>query len=126
MLLNFGYTEAGDLSRWSGSKNNISQGFKYDKVGVYNEAKAYEDAMIYRDATYEQNTGIFWVSCFTSRGYMTVYFEYKNDQIYVHCGCFSGTINEFTTKVNDTYGGTVHVTMYYRVIQLGEIGIGVQ
>lgn len=37
------------------------------------------------------------------------------------CGCFSGTIDEFATKVNDTHAGDIHGEMYHLAIQMAKL-----
>ena len=46
-----------------------------------------------------------------SRNDCTTFF-YSNNQIYVCCGCFTDTLNEFLLKVSKTHKGNVHFTNY--------------
>ena len=42
---------------------------------------------------------------------------YRTDQgIYVKCGCFFGTVDEFASKVKDTHGDNKYANQYFKVI----------
>ena len=43
---------------------------------------------------------------------------WSKDQTPVVCGCFKGTIEEFTTKVVETHGETVHAQNYLKFIEI--------
>ena len=42
---------------------------------------------------------------------------YRTDKgVYVKCGCFFGTVDEFASKVKDTHGGNKFANQYLKVI----------
>ena len=55
-----------------------------------------------------------------SRKAYTTY--YKTDKgIYVKCGCFSGTLDEFVAKVKKTHNGNTHERDYLALVEFVEI-----
>ena len=60
---------------------------------------------------------IFRISDIGSR--MGTTFAYNTDKgIYVKCGCFFGTLDEFAAKVEQTHGDNKHGRVYKAVIKL--------
>jgi hypothetical protein len=44
---------------------------------------------------------------------------YRTDKgVYVKCGCFFGTVDEFASKVKDTHGDNKYANQYLKVIGL--------
>jgi hypothetical protein len=42
---------------------------------------------------------------------------YRTDKgVYVKCGCFFGTVDEFASKVKDTHGNNKYANQYFKVI----------
>jgi uncharacterized protein YjbI with pentapeptide repeats len=42
---------------------------------------------------------------------------YRTDKgVYVKCGCFFGTVDEFVSKVKDTHGDNKYANQYFKVI----------
>ena len=42
---------------------------------------------------------------------------YRTDKgVYVKCGCFFGTVDEFASKVKDTHGDNKYANQYFKVI----------
>ena len=42
---------------------------------------------------------------------------YRTDKgVYVKCGCFFGTVDEFASKVEDTHGDNKYANQYFKVI----------
>ena len=67
-----------------------------------------------------KDKGILVIGNIGSRNdYTTVYNTDKG--IYVKCGCFLGTIEEFATKVKETHGGTEHERDYLTMVEFAKI-----
>lgn len=58
-----------------------------------------------------------------SRNAFTTFFHDKDQEISVSCGCFSGKIDEFEKKVNETYGDSKYGREYKAAIELAKIHI---
>lgn len=53
----------------------------------------------------------------------TTFFHDKDQEISVSCGCFSGKIDEFEKRVNETYGDSKYGREYKAAIELAKIHI---
>lgn len=51
-----------------------------------------------------------------SRNDFTTFIKTNDDDIYVHCGCFAGTLDEFNFKVLETHGDNKHSRDYMDAI----------
>ena len=114
-LIDFGNVKAGDLGGGIESEKNLSQ---------EGNCWVYGNALVYGNARVCGRQDIFWISCTRSRGDTTTFFQTQKGQIYVCCGCFRGTIDEFETKVNATHGGNMHAEMYHLAIQMAKLKLG--
>lgn len=55
----------------------------------------------------------------------TVFYKADNHKLcMVKCGCFSGTITEFSDKVKETHGDNKHAQDYAREIEIAKIIFG--
>lgn len=55
--------------------------------------------------------------------YTTMYHTVKG--VFVLCGCFSGTLEEFAAKVKETHKGTKHERDYLALVEFAKIKFGV-
>lgn len=70
-----------------------------------------------------KDKGILLIGNIGSRyGYTTIYNTDKG--IYVKCGCFFGTIDEFVTKVKETHKGNEHERDYLAMVEFAKIKFG--
>ena len=51
-------------------------------------------------------------------GYTTIY--HTDNGVFVKCGCFSGTIEKFARKVDETHGGNKHAQDYKSLIEFAK------
>ena len=67
-----------------------------------------------------KNKGILLIGNIGSRNdYTTIYNTDKG--IFVQCGCFFGTIDEFVAKVKETHKGTEHERDYLAMVEFAKI-----
>ena len=52
-------------------------------------------------------------------GYTTIY--HTNKGVFVQCGCFNGTLDEFSAKVKKTHSGTKYESDYLALIEFAKI-----
>ena len=64
----------------------------------------------------EKNTDIFIAGPLGSRGGYTTFFH-TDKGIFVCCGCFRGTIDEFVLKVKETHGDNEHAKNYLAIAE---------
>lgn len=108
---------------------------------VYGNACAYGNAEIYGDAHVAGRASVHGDTCIDgnaevmhSRDYLTVapigsrggpttFFRNAEGGIYVKCGCFSGSIEEFLQKVEKTHKNNRHAAAYRLAAELAQIQI---
>ena len=126
----------------------------YDDAEVYGNARVYDDAEVYGHARVSGNARVYddaevygdaWVSGHArvsgnaevsghtdyvligrigSRFGFTTFFRNKNNEIYVSCGCFLGTLAKFRKKVKETHGtDTKYAKVYQAAADLAEMQI---
>ena len=64
----------------------------------------------------EKNTDIFIAGPLGSRNSYTTFFH-TNKGIFVRCGCFRGTLEEFTAKVKETHNNNEHARDYLAIAE---------
>jgi len=98
------FAEVGDLGGWIESEKNIS-----------GDAWVYGDAQVYGNADY---------CCFQSFGStnrITTVFREESNKLKIVCGCFSGTLEEFTEQVKETHGDNKFSKEYFAIIEVIKI-----
>jgi len=95
----------------------------YGDARVYGNARVSGDAEVYGDARVYKSTHLLQVGAIGSRDGTTTFFRTKEKEIYVKCGCFEGSIEEFEKKVVTTHAGTKHEKTYKLAIELAKAQI---
>lgn len=141
-LKDFGNVKAGDLGGYIEKEENLSQdgnAWVYDSalvydnawiygnarvfgdVGVFGNACVYDNAWIYRDAQISNNADYIYFKGFGSENRNTTMFKTKNRDVYVSCGCFTGSLRAFMDKVKETHGNTKYAKEYLACIEVAKI-----
>ena len=60
------------------------------------------------------------VGAIGSRQDVTTFYRHQDGMIYVWCGCFNGTLDDFETKVHKTHAGTTHERAYMAAIRMAK------
>ena len=92
----------------------------YDNARVCGNARVYGDARVCGNARVYGDAQVFWVSKIGSRLGTTTFFKSKLG-VEVSCGCFSGTLEQFEAKVNETHGNNKHGEEYRLAIELAKL-----
>ena len=96
----------------------------YDNVSIFGDACVSDCAYI---SGYARICGDAWIHsetdylCFKGLGSQnrnTTFFKCKDGHIHVSCGCFSGSIQEFETKVKKTHGDSKYAKEYLACIEV--------
>ena len=99
----------------------------YDNVSIFGNAYISGCARI---SGYARICGDAWVHsetdylCFKGLGSQnrnTTFFKCEDGHIHVSCGCFSGSIQEFETKVKKTHGDSKYAKEYLACIEVVKI-----
>ena len=90
---------------------------------VYDSARVCGNAWVYGNAEIKRIQDVLVVGRIGSRNDFTTFFRKKDGGISVKCGCFCGTIDEFTEKVSETHGDNKHGRVYHKCAELAKIQI---
>lgn len=116
-LASFSDVAAGEIGGWIENESNLSQ---TGDARVYGDAWVYGDARVFGDARVCGDAQVFWVSKIGSRLGTTTFFKSKLG-VEVSCGCFSGTLEQFEAKVNETHGNDKYGEEYRLAIELAKL-----
>ena len=108
-LIDFSDVKKGELGGFIEKEENLSHG---------------GDAWVYGNARVSGNADYVLIGRIGSRFGFTTFFRNKNNEIYVSCGCFLGTLAKFRKKVKETHGtDTKYAKMYQAAADLAEMQI---
>ena len=132
-LIDFGNVKKGELGGFIEKEENLSHennAWVYDDAWVYGDARVYDHARVYGDARVSGNAEVSGNADYVligrvgSRFGFTTFFRNKNNEIYVSCGCFLGTLAKFRKKVKETHGtDTKYAKVYQAAADLAEMQI---
>ena len=107
----------------------------YDDAWVCGDAKVYGDAWVcgdakvYGDAWVSGNAEVFNTRHFfvqgpigSRNGFITFY-RTKDNTVEVRCGCFSGSLQKFVDRVEETHGGSRYEKEYKLAAELAKVCI---
>ena len=104
----FGDIVKGQKGGFIEKESNLSQGGNAWVCG---------DAKVYGNADY------LVIGPIGSRNDITTFFKTANNDIKVSCGCFTGNIEEFLEKVNETHGNNNYAKEYKTAVEIAKIHI---
>ena len=141
-LIDFWDVRAGDLGGYVEKEENLSQygsAWVSDNAFVLGNARVsdnawvsgdtlvcgnaqvYGNAHIYGNARVYDNADYIYLKGFGSHSHSMTMFRGENENIYVSCGYFSGTLQEFESKVKETHGNNKFAREYLALIEAAKI-----
>ena len=93
----------------------------YDDAHVFGDAWVCDNARVSGDAWVCDNADYICLKGFGSHNRNTTMFRTKNGNICVSCGCFSGTLEEFESKVKETHGNNKFAREYLALVEVAKI-----
>ena len=93
----------------------------YDNAHIYDHADIYDHVNISGNAHISDDADYLYLKGLGSENRNTTFFKYKDGHIHVSCGCFSGNLAEFETKVKKTHGDSKYAKEYLACIELVKI-----
>ena len=136
--------KSGDMGGWLETEENLSHNgaaWVANSACVMDSARVTDSALVMGTACVTGKarvTGKAWVSgnarvmkssdCITigaigSRNDTTTFYRGADGKIYVSCGCFNGTIDDFAAEVKQVHAGTKHERTYLLAIELAKAQI---
>ena len=122
----FGSVKTGEFGGYIEKEENLSH---FGDAWVYGNAKVYGDARVSGNARVYGNAEVFNTRHFfvqgpigSRDGYVTFY-RTKDDTVEVRCGCFSGSLQKFVDRVEETHGGSRYEKEYKLAAELAKVCI---
>lgn len=109
--------KAGDLGGWIEAERNLSQ---KGAAWVADEARVMDSARVTDSADY------ITIGAIGSRNDTSTFYRGADEKIYVSCGCFNGSIDDFASKVKAVHAGTKHEKTYLLAIELAKAQIATE
>ena len=101
----------------------------FGNARVCGDAKVYGNARVYDDAWVSGNAEVFNTRHFfvqgpigSRNGFITFY-RTKDNTVEVRCGCFSGSLQKFVDRVEETHGGSRYEKEYKIAAELAKVCI---
>lgn len=128
----FGSVKTGEFGGYIEKEENLSH---FGDAWVYGDARVYGNAKVYGDARVSGNAWVYGnAEVFNTRhffvqgpigsrdGYVTFY-RTKDNTVEVRCGCFSGSLQKFVDRVEETHGGSRYEKEYKLAAELAKVCI---
>ncbi len=124
---------SGDTGGWVECEKNLSHegdawvygnAKVYDNAKVCGDARVYGNARVYGDAEVFQTDHILVAGPIGSRDAFTTFYKGADNKIYVSCGCFNGSIDEFINKVKQRHGSNRYAAAYNAAVELARLTVG--
>ena len=108
-------------ARVSGDARVFDNARVFDDACIYGNAWVYDNARVCRDAQIFSNADYIYFKGFGSENRYTSMFRTKNRDVYVRCGCFTGSLKAFTDKVKETHGSGKYAKEYLACAEVAKI-----
>jgi hypothetical protein len=118
--------KAGDLGGWIEAERNLSQkgaAWVADSARVIGEAWVTGSARVMGEALVMDSADYITIGAIGSRNDTTTFYRGADGKIYVSCGCFNGSIDDFASKVKAVHAGTKHEKTYLLAVELAKAQI---
>ena len=123
-LISFGSVKEGELGGYIEKEENLSHegnAWVYGNAKVCGDAEVCGNAEVYGDARVCGDADIATISGFGRKYRTTTFFRTNDNDIFVKCGCFFGTLDEFRKKVKETHGDNKYAKEYLMIADLMEM-----
>ncbi len=95
----------------------------YDDTWVYGNARVYGDAWVFGNAEVFNTMHFFVQGPIGSRNGFITFYRTKDNTVEVRCGCFSGSLQKFVDRVEETHGGSRYEKEYKLAAELAKVCI---
>lgn len=90
---------------------------------VTGSARVIGNARVSGNARIMKSSDCITIGAIGSRNDTTTFYRGADGKIYVSCGCFNGSIDDFASKVKAVHAGTKHEKTYLLAIELAKAQI---
>ena len=93
----------------------------FGKAEVSGYTRVYNHTLFYEDAKIKSNNDFCSFNNFGSVNRTTTFFRTESKGIFVYCGCFEGTLEEFIKRVKQKHKDTKYGKEYLAMVELVKI-----
>ena len=115
-----------DEARVTGAARVTGNALVMDSARVMGKALVTDSARVMGKAMVTDSADYIAIGAIGSRDDTTTFYRGTDGGIYVSCGCFSGSIDDFAAKVKAVHAGTKHERTYLLAIELAKAQIATE
>ena len=112
-----------DSARVMGSARVTGEACVTGNACVTGKARVTGKAWVSGNARVMKSSDCITIGAIGSRNDTTTFYRGADGKIYVSCGCFNGTIDDFAAEVKQVHAGTKHERTYLLAIELAKAQI---
>ena len=110
-------------ARVSGDARVFDNAWVYGNAKVYGDARVSGNAWVYGNAEVFNTMHFFVQGPIGSRNGFITFYRTKDNTVEVRCGCFSGSLQKFVDRVEETHGGSRYEKEYKLAAELAKVCI---
>ena len=111
-------------SAWvTGSARVMGEALVMGSARVTGKARVMDSARVTGKALVTNSADYITIGAIGSRNDTTTFYRGADGKIYVSCGCFNGSIDDFASKVKAVHAGTKHEKTYLLAVELAKAQI---
>ena len=122
----FGSVKTGEFGGYIEKEENLSHfgnAWVYGDARVSGEAKVFGNAKVCGEAKVSNTRHFFVQGPIGSRNDFVTFYRTTNNTVGVRCGCFSGSLQKFVDRVEETHGGSRYEKEYKLAAELAKVCI---
>ena len=110
-------------ARVSGDARVFDNAWVFGNAWVFDNARVYDDAWVSGNAEVFNTMHFFVQGPIGSRNGFITFYRTKDNTVEVRCGCFSGSLQKFVDRVEETHGGSRYEKEYKLAAELAKVCI---
>lgn len=122
----FGSVKTGEFGGYIEKEENLSHfdnAWVCGDAWVFGNARVYDDAWVFGNAEVFNTRHFFVQGPIGSRNGFITFYRTKDNTVEVRCGCFSGSLQKFVDRVEETHGGSRYEKEYKLAAELAKVCI---
>lgn len=116
----FGSVKTGEFGGYIEKEENLSH---FGNAWISGDAWVYGNAKVCGEAKVSNTRHFFVQGPIGSRNDFVTFYRTTNNTVGVRCGCFSGSLQKFVDRVEETHGGSRYEKEYKLAAELAKVCI---
>lgn len=125
-MRDFGSVKTGEFGGYIEKEENLSHfgnAWVSGNAWVFDNARVYDNAWVFGNAEVFNTMHFFVQGPIGSRNGFITFYRTKDNTVEVRCGCFSGSLQKFVDRVEETHGGSRYEKEYKLAAELAKVCI---